>query len=350
MKRRFNFFVVGVTLFFSSFINVDAKDITLIEVINKLNNSSVYNQFKKEGASCEISATSLSLDISCDLKKEGVYKTHFDLVNGYAVYYFDGNKNIDSTAEEALFDAFWIVQLADIVATNSGYSLGTTNYEKMLFIYKAGSNYQQYGLTTSSFYFNYGYEKGYGISNYKMYLNDGSSEKNKVEVTNTSQNNNNNNNSSNNNNNSNNTSSNTNTNNNTSTNNNSNTNNNNSSNTNNQNNTSSNNNTNSNNSNNNGNSNTNNQNNTSSTNNSSNTNSENNSSTDSSASDLDENEILPGGKVQQSDDDEMSSAEKATYATILVFIIIILSICLRKIYLQQMEKNSKQKRSYRHEK
>ena len=180
MKRVISCFFVIMFSFCLNILNVSAKDLTLMDVVNKLNSSSVYNKFKKEGASCRISATSSKLDINCDLKSEGVYNTHLDIVDGFALYHFDGNKNADSTAEESLFDVLWLVQLADIAAVNSDLNIGNKGYDKLLFIFNAGSNYEKYGLKTSTFSYNYGSEKGYGISDFSVYLNDGSIEKNKV--------------------------------------------------------------------------------------------------------------------------------------------------------------------------
>ena len=171
MKRIVAYFFICFCIFYFGILNVSAKDLTLLEVINKLNNSNVYNKFKKEGASCKISATSSFLDITCDLKNEGVYSTHFELIKGTAIYHFDGNKNSSSVADESFFDVLWLVQLTDIAAINSGFNIGNKGYEKILFVYNAGSNYQQYGLKSSAFSYRYDNKTGYGISDYSVYLN-----------------------------------------------------------------------------------------------------------------------------------------------------------------------------------
>ena len=59
-------------------------------------------------------------------------------------------------------------QLADIAAVNSDLNIGNKGYDKLLFIFNAGSNYEKYGLKTSTFSYNYGSEKGYGISDFSV--------------------------------------------------------------------------------------------------------------------------------------------------------------------------------------
>ena len=108
--------VFVLILIFIFIVKVDAAEITFSELPDKLKDSLTYEEFLEEGITCEIEITNESLDITCDLKNEGKYTTHFDY-NGSVLSY---NSTASANSIQKQIDSLWILQLDNNVEGTFG--------------------------------------------------------------------------------------------------------------------------------------------------------------------------------------------------------------------------------------
>ena len=101
--------VFVLILMFCFVTGVNAEEVTFNNLPDILKNSLTYEEFLEEDIACNISKTDSTLDITCDLKSDGKYTTHFD---------YDGSVlSFNSTAAngslQRYFDTLWILQLSN---------------------------------------------------------------------------------------------------------------------------------------------------------------------------------------------------------------------------------------------